>query len=115
MATYRTLAEAVDGLTRRGFSAIFRVDNGRFRVAGRDETFRPQDLTIHEFYRFEGVSDPDDMEIVYAISSASGVRGTLTDAFGVYSDPAKSAALEGVPIRRDAPSTPERGAGMLVP
>jgi hypothetical protein len=101
VTSYRTLGEAVDGLTRRGYSEVFRVENGRLRVAGRDETFRPQDLTIREVYRFEGVSDPDDMAIVYAISSASGVRGTLTDAFGVYSDPATSAALEDVPIRRE--------------
>ena len=112
---YRTLAEAVDGLTRRGFTEVFRVqDDGRLRAAGRDEVFRPQDLTINEVYRFEGISDPDDMEVVYAISSASGVRGTLADAFGVYSDPAKSAALEAVPIGRNARSTPERGEGMLV-
>jgi hypothetical protein len=112
--TYRTLAEAVDGLTRRGFTEVFRVQDGRLGAAGRDEVFRPQDLTINEVYRFEGISDPDDMEVVYAISSASGVRGTLADAFGVYSDPAKTAALEGVPIRRNARSTPERGEGMLV-
>ena len=50
--------------------------------------FRAEDLTIREFHRFEGVSDPDDMSIVYAIESRDGTRGTLVDAFGVYSNPA---------------------------
>lgn len=98
-SAYRTLAEAVDGLTRRGFSEIFRVEEGRLRAIARGEAFPPQDLTIQEFHRFEGVSDPDDMEIVYAIASTSGIRGTLTDAFGVYSDPVKSAVLERIPFR----------------
>lgn len=89
----------MDGLTRRGFSDILRVVDGRLRAVGRGEVLRTEDLTICEFYRFEGISDPDDMEIVYAIVSTGGVRGTLADAFGVYSDPATSAALEGVPIR----------------
>ena len=55
--------------------------------------------TIREFHRFEGVSDPDDMSIVYAIESRDGTRGTLVDAFGVYSNPAVSRVLERVPIR----------------
>jgi len=44
------------------------------------------------------VSDPDDMAIVYAIETAGGIRGTLVDAYGVYSDPAVSAFLATVPI-----------------
>jgi len=53
---------------------------------------------IREYHRFEGVSDPDDMSIVYAIESQSGTRGTLVDAFGVYSNPAVSAFLKDVPV-----------------
>jgi hypothetical protein len=60
---------------------------------------RPKDLVIREYYRFEGISDPDDMAILYAIESTSGVRGTLADAFGVYSDPATSEVMQDVPIR----------------
>ncbi len=89
----------MDGLTRRGFSDTLRVVDGRLRAVDRGEVLRTEELTICEFYRFEGVSDPDDMAIVYAIASTGGVRGTLADAFGVYSDPATSAALECVPIR----------------
>ncbi len=54
---------------------------------------------IREVHRFEGVSDPDDMEILYAIESVRGVRGTLADAFGVNADPATGIALRDVPIR----------------
>jgi hypothetical protein len=28
---------------------------------------RPEDVRIREFYRFEGVSDPDDLSVVYAL------------------------------------------------
>ena len=56
------------------------------------------DVTIREYERFEGVSDPDDMAILYAIESSSGARGTLVDAFGVYADPGISAYLGRVPF-----------------
>jgi hypothetical protein len=54
---------------------------------------------IREYHRFEGVSDPDDMCIVYGIEGQGGIRGTLVDAYGAYSDAAVSALLQGVPIR----------------
>ena len=46
-------------------------------------TFRAEDLTIVDRYRFEGVSDPDDSSIVYAIESDDGTRWIIADAFGV--------------------------------
>ena len=42
------------------------------------------------------------MAIVYGVEAKSGLRGTVVDAFGVYSDPALSAFLEHVPIRQTA-------------
>jgi hypothetical protein len=97
-----TLAGALDALARRGFTERFGAAGDGLRSAEGGKTFRAEDLTIREFYRFEGVSDPDDMSIVYAIESRDGTRGTLVDAYGVYSNPAVSTALEHVPIRRAA-------------
>jgi hypothetical protein len=94
-----TMTCAIDDLVRRGFTADLRVVAGGLRAAA-GETLRPRDLVIREVHRFEGVSDPDDMEILYAIESTSGVRGTLADAFGVYADPATAAVLQDVPIHR---------------
>jgi len=99
---YATLEDAIDGLTRRGFTERFRAVDGKVKALGTGRLLDPKELVIREYHRFEGVSDPDDMAIVYAIEGADGVRGTLADAFGVYSDPATSAVLRDVPIR-DAP------------
>ncbi len=101
---YTTLAGALDELARRGFTERFQVFDGGLRVFGGGEIMRPKELVVREYYRFEGISDPDDMAILYAIESTSGVRGTLADAFGVYSDPATSAVMEDVPIRANGSS-----------
>ena len=77
----------MDDLTRRGFSEQFKLESDGLRGVQSGQTFGPSQVRIVEQYRFEGVSDPDDMSIVYAIETRSGVRGTLTDAFGVYADP----------------------------
>jgi hypothetical protein len=100
-----TLAATLDDLERRGFTERFEAAGDRLRAAGSGRTFRADELTIREFHRFEGVSDPDDMSIVYAIEGGDGTRGTLVDAFGVYASPAVGRVLASVPIR-GAVSTP---------
>jgi len=97
-----TLATVVDEMTSRGFREDFRVVDGRLLAVGSGETLGSGDLVIREFHRFEGISDPDDMAIVYGIESVTGLRGTLVDAYGVYADPALSAFLEDVKIDETA-------------
>ena len=94
-----TLAGAMDDLAKAGFIEHFGVRGEELRAFDSGRAFRAGEVVVREFYRFEGVSDPDDMAIVYAIEGQGGVRGTLVDAFGAYSDPAVSAFLAGVPIR----------------
>jgi hypothetical protein len=96
----RTISNAIERLVSRGFTAHFGVVGDRLRAFDSEKTFGAQELIIREFQRFEGVSDPDDMAIVYAIESTDGTRGSLVDAFCAYSNPTVSAFLHDVPIRR---------------
>jgi hypothetical protein len=93
-------ASAIEQLEQRGFRDGFRVVGHRLQVLGTGKLLNPADLTIREVYRFEGICDPDDMAVVYAVDSSSGIQGTLIDAFGVYADPAKAAVLADISIRR---------------
>ena len=43
---------------------------------------------VQVYYRFEGLSDPGDEAVVYAISSAKyNLKGTLVNGYGIYSEP----------------------------
>ncbi len=99
---YATLDSAIEDLTRRGFTEHMVVIGDVLRAPQSGKTFGAEGLVIREYYRFEGLSDPDDMSIVYAIESPPGTRGILVDAFGVYSNPVVSAFLKDVPISRTA-------------
>ena len=66
---------------------------------GSGKTFKADELTIVEHYRFEGASDPDDMSVVYAIESNDGLKGIVADAFGLYANPNLGGVLEKVKIR----------------
>lgn len=94
-----TLASVIDDLAASGFVEHFGVSGGALRSFDSGRRFSAAELVIREYHRFEGVSDPGDMSIVYGIESQDGVRGTLVDAYGAYSDAAVSAFLQSVPIR----------------
>ena len=96
-----TLAEVLDDLARRGFTEQFTPAGGKLRGVRSRGRFGADQVVVSEYHRFEGVSDPDDMSIVYAIETFTGIRGTLTDAFGVYSDPEVGAFMDGVATIRE--------------
>jgi hypothetical protein len=102
-----TLHETIDRLNRQGFTGHFGVIADRLRELGTGVTFRADELRICECFRFEGVSDPGEIAILYTIESRTGVRGTLVDAFGVYSNPAISEFMARLAIGRTAVS-PDR-------
>src|SRR5262249_15349453 len=101
-AEERTLSSVIERLARRGFTANFGVVGDKLHafesahMFERSHTFEPDDVIIRGYYRFEGVSDPGDMSIVYAIESKSGTRGCLVDAFGVYASPVVGAFVQHV-------------------
>ena len=92
-------AGALEALRAQGYTASFVAGAGTLRLFGGTREYRPEELTIRGYQRFEGVSDPDDMSIVYAIESKDGIRGTLVDAFGVYANPAVTAVMDLVTAR----------------
>lgn len=100
MADEQSEAGILEVLARQGFTASFWAAPTGLRLLGSSKTFRPEELTICAYRRFEGVSDPDDMSIVYAVEASDGTRGTLVDAFGVYADPLVAAALDRITIRQ---------------
>jgi hypothetical protein len=101
-----TLAETIDHLHRRGFTGHFGVIADGLREFGTGATFRADEVRICDCFRLEEAPDPSDIAVVYAIESRTGVRGTLVDAFGVYSNPAISefvarVAIGRTPVSRD--------------
>lgn len=91
---------AIHRLERSGYTADFVVERGHtLRVAGTERRYAAAAAHIHDFYRFEGASDPDDMSVIYAVETDDGTRGTLIDAFGTYADPAIAAIVDRMDFR----------------
>ena len=85
---------ALAALHAAGFTAEFFVDGAGLRVRGRERWYGADDVLIRDYYRFEGVSNPDDMSVIYVLEASDGTRGVLVDAFGTYASPAVGALLD---------------------
>jgi hypothetical protein len=93
MTNYETLVDATNDLMQRGYTANLNFEDGADTIEDKTNNIHigPDDFEIDEFHRFEGPSNPSDMSIVYAISSAKyNLKGILVDAYGVYSNNSQS-------------------------
>jgi len=82
-----TLADCVNKLTGDGYTGNYKVDEQGLATAEDGKHYKPDEVHIKNFFRFEGASDPADNSILYAIELDDGTKGTLIDAYGSYNDP----------------------------
>ena len=83
----RDMTTVLKTMSEQGFTANFKVTEQGLECLDTNKVYQPDDLLVVNFYRFEGISDPDDNSILYAIEATDGTKGTLMDAYGAYSDP----------------------------
>lgn len=94
------LEKCMHKLESEGFTDQYRVEGGKLCDLTNNKKYKPKDVKAVNFYRFEGISNPDDMSILYAIETSDGRKGTLTDAYGMYSDDETGEFMNQVPINK---------------
>lgn len=82
-----SMTSIMNTLTQSGYTTQFKATEKGLCSLATQKNFKPQQVEIKHFYRFEGESDPDDSSVLYAIETKTGEKGTLVDSFGAYSDP----------------------------
>jgi hypothetical protein len=104
--TYMTdLEKCLNRLEEKGFTEQFKVEKKRLiSLTDPKKKYKPEDVKAVNFYRFEGISDPDDMSILFAIETCDGHKGTLIDAYGNYSDDDTGAFMQDVDINKKVSS-----------
>ena len=101
MDPYVTLSGTMNDLRNQGYAEDFNLlqqclecRNGQFKVFA-------DEFEVDSYYRFEGLSDPADAAILYAISSERhGVKGLLVNGYGISSATITDEMLQKLAIRR---------------
>lgn len=95
MISYDTVTEAVNGLRSRGYDIDFNIAFDKLVCSENKYCLKPDEFEITEVHRFEGDSNPDDEDVVYAVESKDGkVKGVITSAFGLYADPVSDKIIQ---------------------
>ncbi|RZK41727.1 MAG: cupin domain-containing protein [Pedobacter sp.] len=82
-----TVSQVLNHLKLKGYTVDFNLDENCLICHSNSLKLHPEDFQVDKHYRFEGLSDPADEAIVYAISSAKHqLKGTLVDGYGISSD-----------------------------
>ncbi|HEA23330.1 MAG TPA: phosphoribosylpyrophosphate synthetase [Pricia antarctica] len=83
---YTEIMEALAHLREKGYSDSFDFITNRLHCLQTKRFYEPEAVSIIEYHRFEGASDPEDMSILYAVETDDGTKGTVIDAYGTYAD-----------------------------
>ncbi|AWM35277.1 phosphoribosylpyrophosphate synthetase [Hymenobacter nivis] len=82
-----TVSEVLNALKEEGYTVDFNLQGNCLVCHGNALQLSPDEFLLDKHYRFEGLSDPGDGAIVYAISSARhGIKGTLVNGYGISSE-----------------------------
>jgi hypothetical protein len=88
MESMKTVSEVINDLQKEGYTIDFNLQENCLECHGNYLRLHPEDFIIDKHYRFEGISDPEDEAVVYAISSLKqNLKGVLVNGYGISSDP----------------------------
>lgn len=117
MKTYDTAVEALNDLYDKGYTTDFSFlkEKDCIYCHASNQALKADEFVIDEVHRFEGDSDPGDEMVVYAISSDTyELKGTLINAFGIYSDSGTSHIIEKLKYRKSSDPQPIKRGHELI-
>lgn len=89
---YDTAAIAIQELNRQGYIIDFNLEKNR--LIGQGNQYDVDDFKIRDIYRYEGISDPADEVVVYALESNDGQKGVFVAGYGASADAVSALILE---------------------
>lgn len=81
----KTLTQRLSELKSEGYTTNFSIEEDSIINRSNNSEIEIDEFEVDNFYRFEGMTNPSDSSILYAIKTKSGVKGTLVEGYGVSS------------------------------
>lgn len=82
----KSLSSLLNKMVLQGYDDDFKISDKGLRSLRTEKYYRPDQISVVNFFRFEGQSDPNDNTILYVIETSDGLKGTIVDAYGPYAD-----------------------------
>jgi len=65
-----------------GYTDSYRLDGSYLVGTVSKKSYSPEDVSIIKEHRYEGMSNPSDMSILYVLETSDGNKGTLLAGYG---------------------------------
>lgn len=117
MNNYLTVSEALNDLSKRGYTLDFALlkEGDCIYCHNENHSLNADEFEIDELYRFEGDTDPGDEMILFALSSKRhDIKGTLLNAFGIYADSISTKIVEKLKYKISESIKPIKRANELI-
>ena len=95
MAKHET--DYIKKYTEDGFTSNFLFTNNCLMDSETKQEYKPEDIFIVAHHRYEGMSDPDDMSILYIIKTKDDVKGTHLIGYGPTADLEEAEFFKDIP------------------
>lgn len=89
--------EYIKKYDKKGFDKQFKIAENRLEELESSDTFSPKEVYIKAEHRFEGISNPSDMSILYAIETKNKQKGTVLANYGPANDTAMAEFFNSIP------------------
>ena len=84
---FDTLSQSMTVLREEGYVEDFNLKQNCLECRNGECKVFHNEFKVDGYYRFEGISDPGDSSILYAISSEKyKLKGQLVNGYGIYSE-----------------------------
>lgn len=80
-----------------GYTANFLFENGCLLDSETKYAYKPEEIFIVTQHRYEGMSNPDDMSILYVIQTADQKKGTHLTGYGPTADLEEAEFFKDIP------------------
>lgn len=87
MKKFIQLFQYLTDLTKKGYNYTFELKENGLRLIEKNLFFTPESFTIKEYYKLDGIKDPQDASLVFAIESNDGLfKGALITAYSALNE-----------------------------
>ncbi|MFN4762626.1 phosphoribosylpyrophosphate synthetase [Gillisia sp. Q332] len=104
MKDYGTLSQAINKLKlEEGYEYDFNLLDEKIELKSQKEHFNTEEFDVDKVLRFEGMSNPDDNAILYAITTHNGKKGVLVDGYGISGGQVSKAMMDKLDLKAKRP------------
>lgn len=104
MKKHGTLSEDINRLrTEEGYTEDFNLLDETLHSQKERKEFLSQEFIVDQVFRYEGISNPADEAILYAINTSTGRKGILLDGYDYSSGQVSEELIKKLDLKQKRP------------